>query len=238
MRGAPPRAMPRSIAPFALALTVACGAQLPPSRGDDEPASERALPTPESELTEVPAPTEPASAAPPAGSPIEGARIVFVTSTLFFANEISGFSTADAICERHAAAGDARLTGRHFKAWLGRRDVGPIDRFVARSASPLPYVRVDGRVVAPSFGALVGGAPLAAAIGLDEVGRPREGSVWTGVNGDGTATLTDCAGWSSALFATPGTLGTISTDPERWSDDDIIAPCSGNARLYCFEDGL
>jgi len=228
--------MPRWTA-FALALTVACGVQLPPSN-DEDAGSDEPVPVsaPSQDLTEMPAATDPAP--PPAPTPAERARMVFVTSTKYFATEISGFSTADAICERHAAAGDGRLAGRHFKAWIGRNDVGPVDRFVARSSPPLPYVRIDGRVVAPSFVALVGGAPLEAAISLDEIGKTRDGSVWTGARRDGTAALSDCNSWSSVLFATPGTLGTIGVDPDRWSDDDIIAPCNGDARLYCFEDTL
>ena len=146
---------------------------------------------------------------------------------------------ADAQCQ--ALASFASLNGT-FTAWLpepGRRSAWD------RSSRPaVPYVRIDGTVVADSFDALTSDQPLKAPIVLDEYGREISGnsSVWTNSfsNGDPVYPLDQLEFKSRAAGVAVGTA--TSTTPrlwgwassESWSYTTIV-PWGGLARLYCFE---
>lgn len=115
-------------------------------------------------------------------------KIVFVTSQKFNA-DLGGLEGGDAKCQ--AAAEAACLPGE-YKAWLSDETAEPDTRFVQAS---VPYLRVDGTMVALNYADLTDGR-LEAPIARDEYGQPGpetvplgtcgQGLVWTGTDPDGT----------------------------------------------------
>ena len=168
------------------------------------------------------------------------AMIVFVSSTLQTGN-MGGLDGADGICQDLAE--DAGLAGT-YAAWLGTGKESPSDRL---THSDLPYVLVDGTIVADSWDDLTDSSDLDHAIDLDENGDPPNGggmtcdsqvltaqavfsnSYYYGSSfGDGES----CSGWTSNA----GSARFGMTGPENpfWSTCGI-AGCGGSALLYCFE---
>lgn len=167
---------------------------------------------------------------------------IFLTSQLFAAN-LGGLAGADAICQRLANA--AALTGT-YKAWLSDSTVSAAERL---THAAVPYVRVDGYVVAQNWTALTSGQ-LMTIIDATESGALvslANGScsygggvvqslVWTNTQPDGSiaSTLDSCANWT-ATTGLSGPLGTSWTYGPGWTDTGCYGSCSMTAPLYCLE---
>jgi hypothetical protein len=125
----------------------------------------------------------------------------------------------------HATA--AGVSGT-FKAWLSASDGSPAATF---STSAVPYVLVDGTVVAVDWDDLVDGT-LAHPIDEDENGAPVGGDVWTGTDPTGNAALATCNDWSSTSGS--GQCGSTSQVGNAWTASSIPRR-NIRLRLYCFE---
>lgn len=153
-------------------------------------------------------------------------RRVFVTSTVQTA-ALGGIAGADELCAAQAAGAD--LEG-DFKAWLSTISSSVSQRL---AHSTVPYVLVDGTMVASDWEDLVDGA-LLAPINLDANGQVRTGDTWTGTLATGASYLTDdCAAFTSASagFALCGAVASMTV---TWTEN-ITPACSSGLRLYCIE---
>jgi hypothetical protein len=154
---------------------------------------------------------------------------------------MGGLSGADALCQQ--AADSVSLSGT-YKAWLSTTAVSAASRL---SHADVPYVLLDGTVVAANWSALTSGT-LAHAIDRNEQNTALAGlwNVWTASTPDGRfiesdAGPGDCEGWTQGMLSTGGdatcgsTMGTDST----WSNYQNDHSCGGDFdyghRLYCFE---
>ena len=182
-------------------------------------------------------------------------RIVFVTSDHYDGaldpdpnNCGDGVAGGDCICQYHA--NEAGLTGTFF-AWLSDSTSSPATDFVK---SAVPYVRLDGVMVASSWDDLTDGTIL-APIEVNELGgRPNVDPslggltikvVWTGTDFDGTSSLQatrNCLNWTTAqgdLNQLGGVGGLTEQIGIRWTvfgSDGGSRRCeSGPHHLYCFE---
>lgn len=167
------------------------------------------------------------------------AHLVFVTSEDYTSN-LGGLSGADALCQSRASA--AGLPGT-FKAWLSTSSTSASSRL---NHSSVPYILVDGSVVAAGWTDLTDGA-LQHAINLDEFGvgpTPAGTRAWTGSyhNGatfNGTFGYPEtCNDWTSSSVNNDGMVGSAQQTDKLWSTLDMLAtPCSPTHRyhLYCFQ---
>lgn len=168
---------------------------------------------------------KPAADEPPAEPE---ARRVFVTSTAY-AGDLGGLEGADAHC--HLAASAAGLSGT-WRAWIGTSATSPQVRL---QHGALPYVRLDGVVVADDWTDLTDGT-LAAPIAVDETGAlvPATGSiVWTASDATGAPMGGMCSDWSEQNSG--GFYGDASGADATWAHI-ACQPCTMQARLYCFEE--
>jgi hypothetical protein len=152
-------------------------------------------------------------------------RIAFVTSTVSTGN-LGGVTGADAVCAARAAA--AGFSGT-FRAWIATTFVG--DAPARFTQSPFGYERVDGTKIADDWNDFVDGS-LDSAIDVTETGIVVSGSVWTGTTSTGQPQGSDCTGFTSTLGSSA--VGSIGSADSQWTFAGLAA-CSGNARLYCFE---
>jgi len=171
-------------------------------------------------------------------------RRVFVTSTLY-TGALGGLTGADQKCQQHAAA--AGLTGI-YRAWLANGMASPRTRF---TQSQVPYVLVDGTLIANNWTDLVDGA-LAAPINRTELGQPppignticapMAATVWSNVLSDGS--IFDpapgqydysCQGWTVAGDMNMANWGLATDTSGSWSAWCNGGMCSWLSPLYCFE---
>jgi len=140
---------------------------------------------------------------------------------------LGGTAGADAFCQRAADA--AHLTGT-FQAWLSTGSTNAIDRLqgVGPWSTPAGDVAFDGR---PDLA----GPPLVDL--TDELGDalPAKAVAWTGSDGDGPATGTDCSRWTATDTAARGAIGDGLADSGHWGGGAGATPCSMQASLVCFE---
>ncbi len=163
---------------------------------------------------------------------------VFVSSATYDGN-LGGLAGADAKCQ--ALADAAALPGT-YKAWLSDSTGSPSTRF---TQSTVPYVLVDGTVVANDWADLVDGT-LAHAIDKTELGgAPPVGNtscagggyatVWSATSQSGTlasASLT-CSNWTAT---TGGAYWGVATQTNSfWSAWCTGGICSWVSPLYCFQ---
>lgn len=160
------------------------------------------------------------------GAGARGERVIFVTDTLQDA-ALGGFDGADAICAAQASA--AELSGE-FKVWLSTLDTAAADRL---TRSDVPYVLVDGTVVADDWDDLTDGA-IQTEIDLDANGVSRGGDVWTGTLPSGLAFAgNDCGGFTTNESGI-GLCGTTTSASSNWTEN-AQPSCSTQLRLYCIE---
>ena len=172
-----------------------------------------------------------------AGSP------VFITSTIGSgdlstwagAAGESGLEAGDAICASAAAA--AHLPDPDaFVAWLSTSSTDARDRVTSNG----PFRRLDAFIVANNAADLTDGS-LDTSIHIDEHGNYLNGTpeVATGTLADGTASGTDCLGWTSADVSDDHTGGrpNYARLPE-WTEFSLAIGCNGNRRLYCFSNRI
>jgi hypothetical protein len=156
-----------------------------------------------------------------------------------FDGNLGGLSGADAKCQQLAAG--AGFSGT-FKAWLSDSTQGPAARF---SQSTVPYILVDGTVVAANWAQLTSGN-LQHPINLTEKGTAAPiGN--TACNGGGfrtvmTNTLTDgtslggqnCNNWTSNAVNGAAWGLADSTGP-NWTVWCSGGTCAWVSPLYCFQ---
>ncbi len=182
-----------------------------------------------------------------AGTPTT--KLVFLTSATYDGNDFGGLSGADDECQ--ALADAAGLSG-DFRAWISDSFSSPASdgTFVQ---SDVPYVRLDGVMVASSWADLVDGTIL-AQIEVDEEGNHpgvTAGAfdapvrfVWTGTVFDGTSFDSssgpaNCVNWTNDDPDIQGNAGVgvngklLRTGP-GWTFDDVTG-CDRQGHLYCFE---
>ncbi|AKV02696.1 surface antigen protein [Labilithrix luteola] len=163
-------------------------------------------------------------------------RVVFTTSTVYD-GKLGGLDGADAKCQARATA--ANLPGT-FRAWLSDATGSPSTRF---NKSTVPYVLIDGTVVADSYAALTT-APLKHALDLTEIGgvvvtEPQFGRqvVWSTTRENGTVYWDEysCVHWTSNAETDASQVGSPIVTDTGWSASWTGQPCSRSAPLYCFE---
>ena len=108
----------------------------------------------------------------------------------------------------------------------------PATRFVH---SEVPYVLVNGALVADHWADLVDGQ-LAAPIDVDEVGsRAYAAEVWTGTQADGTAATDTCADWTSADPSVLAQQGVTDRLDAGWTTVYLQFCDRALIRLMCFQ---
>lgn len=165
-----------------------------------------------------------------------GGKRVFVSSTVMN-GDLGGVTGADGKCQK--LANDAKLGGT-WRAWVSTPASTAGSRF---TPSLVPYVRLDGVMVAASFAEMTGQGKLLAPIKVDEtkatVIADASGKVlvWTntGVAGDSQDTNLNCGGWS-ALGSAKAIVGDALKADNEWTTVVSAFPaCTSPLRIYCFE---
>jgi hypothetical protein len=157
-------------------------------------------------------------------------KIVFVTSSQH-TGVLAGLAGADIIC--NARAQEAGLPGTYL-AWLSDLTASPSTRF---TRSEVPYVRVDGAVVARDYADLVDTTTnLTNAITLDETGAVQSGFIWTGTQDNGTSIAPNCLNWTG-VSGIGGIVGDFTRTTFGWSSDfSTLHGCLVNSnRIACFQ---
>jgi hypothetical protein len=171
---------------------------------------------------------------------------VFVSSTLYNGN-LGGLSGADSKCQDLAKA--AGLTGT-YKAWLSDTTTSASYRL---THAGVPYVLVDGTVVAQNWQQLISGGDLLHAIDKTESGgAPPIGTfqcggsspmVWTYTDPSGAPLGggLDCSDWTSNTVAT-GFSGEADSAMSPWwtqtcqsGPSGSASTCADTAALYCMQ---
>jgi hypothetical protein len=155
-------------------------------------------------------------------------KIMFATTSLHTGN-LGGVAGANAIC-----AGEARSAGipGAFLAWISDGIITPLTTFVQ---SAVPYVLADaaGTLIASSWTSLTN-PPFTNAISLDARGTPVGNvPVWTGVNTDGSASPTNCKGWTSESGS--GTVGAADFNGSVWTNYVQGEECGASLPIYCVQ---
>ncbi len=156
-------------------------------------------------------------------------KTVFVSSTTS-TGDLGGLSGADATCASLASA--AGLNGTYL-AWLADDTTSPATRF---TQATVPYVLVDGTVVASDWADLIDGT-LSSAITLNEAGVATPSAiVWTNVEIDGTTVSSDdCSDWSSNSTPDRGWVGFAGPLSSVWTNAFFSSFCNALNGIYCFE---
>jgi len=167
--------------------------------------------------------------------------VVFTTSAAYMGN-LGGLSGADQKCQTLASG---KLTGT-FKAWLSDSNTSAATRLTTHGV--LPYVLVDGTVVANDWTDLTSGS-LQHMIDLDESGNQVATAdtcsgfgghyVWTDTSDDGSIynTAQSCQNWASAASTDNGSTGSASLNQATsfWSNWCNLQSCNTPASLYCVQ---
>lgn len=158
------------------------------------------------------------------------------TKTAFLATNsgngnLGGIEGADLLCNAQAAAADLKGV---YLSWLSNATTSPSERF---NRSTIPYVLVDGTIIANNYSSLVSGT-LLAPINKDAQGGLIMGPLWTGTFPNGTSIGTNsdshCDGWTS--MAGLGRIGGTTSQDAGWTNEDCAVTCSNVAfPFYCFE---
>jgi uncharacterized protein DUF1554 len=218
--------------------------------GDEDPASPAPVagdpakkPDP---AAAPPAPGAPPAPTPPATPPGKSTMTFFVTSTgsLALGGNLGGLAGADKKCQDLAVAVKG---GDHtWHAYLSITGTNAKDRI-----GPGPWTNQQGKVIAATVAALHDYKFVpASALLLDEKGAlvPKgKNSILTGSKQDGTPSLQNCQGWTSATANQQGHVGDTAADTSvilgaNWNDAAKNATCTqqgltlggGEGRLYCF----
>lgn len=174
------------------------------------------------------------------------AYAVFVTEALHTPGiTFMGVAEADQLCTGLATSDDnqLRFKGSRWKAWLATALAGPDTTFFQ---STVPYVKLTkfgASMIAANWGDLNDGI-LANPINTTEMlvslvsgtECTAATAVWTGV-GVGKQSGLHCDGWTSNAGELKATIGRHSSAKQSWTEAVCLNgyKCSGQARLYCFE---
>ena len=160
-------------------------------------------------------------------------KIVFATSW-YTGGNLGGVAGADKKCQD--AADNAGLDGEYL-AWIATSDANaPVNRF---THSDLPYVLVDGGLVAYDWDDLVDGT-IRIPINLTpppDNSYPDPIGVWTGVDAaGGFAGGWACDGWTFAGWPRMhgGLQGWTHRTDSGWTEADTT-DCENPGLLYCFQ---
>lgn len=164
---------------------------------------------------------------------------VFLTSMPVGAH-LLGADGAHTKCQEFAQT--AMLEG-DWKAWISDSEESPGDWL--DNVADVAYVTfLDDIVVHPAISLL---APAGQPVGLMNPINVTEGSlimnstvvpVWTGTSPVGVSTDQNCGNWNPGKDPqVTGTVGNASATGPAWTavDPKNAVPCTGQARLYCFE---
>lgn len=175
-------------------------------------------------------------------------RIAFVTSESYD-GALGGLSGADLKCVLAALrAGIANATT--FRAWLSDGLDSPATRFEQVDLAGVPYILLNGRVLADDFAELVALGPR-TGIAITETGEAVfQQFVWTNTSAFGEVfdPMNHCADWLSASGQLSTRTGVNALPVENgpawdaWRDERQYTTvtnraCNTPLRLYCFEDG-
>jgi hypothetical protein len=155
------------------------------------------------------------------------AKRVFITEATY-QPDFGSASAATQICQTTA---NTRSFGGAWLAWIVDNKFSPATDF---NQSSVPYVLLDGTIVANNWADLVDGT-LAHPIDMNELGGnvgARE--AWTGATEQGIASGDNCNNWKSNQVAILGTNGVSSVTDYGWSDI-WLQYCDRWVSLYCFE---
>ncbi|MBZ5714495.1 hypothetical protein [Nannocystis pusilla] len=176
-------------------------------------------------------------------------RPVFVTSQAY-SGDLGGLSGADLKCQARAAG--VGLAHPHtYRAWLADGFDGPGDRFEQKQLAGVPYLRLDGRVIAADYDELITLGPR-TGITLTELGELLvEEWVWTNTSafGDSFSPDNHCSHWTTSNPELSARLGknavAVEDGPawQTWRDERhwtsyLGRKCNETYRLYCFDDGF
>lgn len=151
----------------------------------------------------------------------------FVSGSTFTGDGLGGVGGADGLCQSEA---DSFGLGGDFRAWVSDAASDPDTTFVQHA---VPYAMVDGTVIAASYADLVDGTLEAEFVLQADGGSAQiEECVWTGTASDGSASGTDCDGWTNPSGA--GVFGSVGAIDGGWTDVDGSG-CDAPCRIYCFE---
>ncbi len=165
-------------------------------------------------------------------------KAVFITQGSWDGN-LGGPTGADALCQTEADSIGSKVQGLPFKAWVS----GLSTDFTAGGRtfvkSTLPYMLVDGTLVADNYADLVDGDDLVADIDVDAggIGFATLINVWTGISNAGLISPGDCNAWTSNLNTIEGYLGDSQQFWGTWTDQQLGfgSACDQPSHLYCFE---
>lgn len=177
-------------------------------------------------------------------------RIVFISSETYDGN----FDTpigADLECQELAFYAGFEQHQR-FRAWISDSWTAPNDRFEYALDDDVPYVLLNGRVLAGDYADLVKSG-LQTGISITETGDlVHERHVWTNTTYYGKVADPEppysCAGWTSSGADVQASIGLNALVSEKgaawltWKSehlwtDYLVQKCYTQAHLYCFEDG-
>jgi hypothetical protein len=160
-------------------------------------------------------------------------KVVFLSSAKYNGN-LGGISGADTKCQGLAIA--AGFSGT-YKAWLSDATTSPVETF---NKSEIPYILIDGTIVAQNWGDLVDGNLLTAINIMEDGGSGGTwgNNVWTHttVTAYPASTYNPCNGWIDATNSYGSSTGTSSRNDTGWTwDPSNGVLCAETKRLYCFE---
>ncbi|MBU1104057.1 MAG: hypothetical protein KJ600_05875, partial [Nanoarchaeota archaeon] len=117
-----------------------------------------------------------------------------------------------------------------WKAWLSNSTTSAFDRL---HHSSVPYVLVDGTVVADNWNDLIDGT-IQHGINMLPTGQtlPFSTYAWTGTNFDGSSANDNCNDWTTQDASV---LRGISTATDSSWTSGQFSTCGQDGRLYCFE---
>jgi hypothetical protein len=175
-------------------------------------------------------PTEDASSFPDGNTgELTPPRRVFVSRTVRTGAN-GGTAGADAACAQEAKT--AMLTGE-FIAWLST----PTSRAIDKLRGDAAFITTDGKVLWESKKDIAAGVGPKVPITADVKGEAVTGftHVWTGADGNGAPTATNCNEWSTNTAGATGGAGVFGGTGKEWTQAAAPKDCGEQAPLLCFE---
>ena len=155
---------------------------------------------------------------------------VFVTSTLYFADEVKSLNDADSICQSIAGDAGLKLT---YKAILSDESTYVSSR-LEFTGSIYKVDSIDEAILVASTGSDLWNTDstnLLSTINLTESGSEVSHTPWTGTNSNGgTYTGSTCTSWSSTSGS--GFVGNTTDTGAAWLENNNV-PCSEKHPIYC-----
>ena len=127
-----------------------------------------------------------------------------------------------------------QLVGRERISRIGRSSLDMEHKILSQNDHAVAANRADLITKGP----IVPMDRLASGLRVDQDENMFVTYVWTGSNGDGTASLQDCNGWTNALSTQSGVAGNArriaSPTPTDWTTFGGRT-CDARRRFYCFQ---